>query len=416
MNKKTILIFDQVETSGGSIARAVDLANELHDFRFVFITYHHLADLYPKKLSPNVVAKRIFSFYNYQRKSAHIKKIKSLTNNKVLTFLGLKFVALLDLLNEYTVVAQTLIKTLFTKIDLVQANGGVHFLPYRLANVKNAALIYYFRHLDDFRWAEGKMLGRANDYIFVSANLMKAHLEILKTIPRNRCQVVHSPFDSQKSLGKTQASDLKFIDEVKSKGHTVILHPARICHDKGQHIAIDAIIKLKNTHPNLALIFAGSFEDDSENSYERLLMQKVAEHKLSDRVLFIGHRNDVLQILSSVDIALQTPIWFEALGGSLIEAMQLGVLTISADVGGTSEAVIHQQTGLLFPPGDSDALAELLSQIAENQIDTKALAQKGKEHAYQNWGAMLIQEKMRNIYSDAIATFENRKEINNGNR
>jgi glycosyltransferase involved in cell wall biosynthesis len=409
MNKKTILIFDQVESAGGSIARAVDLANELQDFQFIFITYHPLANLYPKKLADHVVAKRIFSLYNYQRKSAHIKKLRALTQNKLLTFFGLKCIALLDLMNQYSVVIQALIKIWSIKIDLVQGNGGVHFLPYRLAEVKKSALLYYFRHLDDYRWAEGKMLDRANDYIFVSSNLMKAHLALLQKVPRDRCQVVHSPFDSQKSLINAQPSDLKFIHDLKSKGRIVIFHPARICHEKGQHVAIDAIIKLKNTHPNLALIFAGSFEDGGNDGYEQLLKQKVQEHQLSDRVLFIGHRSDVLQILQHVNVALQTPIWFEALGGSLIEAMQLGVLTVSADVGGTNEAVIHQKTGLLFTPGDSDELAKLLAQIADHQIDTNTLAQAGKEHAYKNWGAELIQAKMNTIYSDAITTFENRK-------
>jgi len=410
MDKKTILIFDQVETSGGSIARAVDLANELKDFQFVFITYHPLENLYHKALSNHIVAKRVFSFYNYQRKQAHIKKVKTLTSNKLMTFFGLKLVALMDLINEYSVVAQTLIKTFSIKIDLVQANGGVHPLPYRLAEFKKAALIYYFRHLDDYRWAEGKMLDRANDYIFVSFNLMQAHLALLQKVPRERCQVVHSPFDSQKSLAKAKPSDLQFIQELKTKGHIVILHAARICHDKGQHIAIDAIIKLKDMHPNLTLILAGSFEDDGNNEYEQTLRQKIQEHQLSDRVLLVGHRDDVLQILQHVDIALQTPLWFEALGGSLVESMQLGVLTISSDIGGTSEAVIHKQTGLLFSPGDSDELANLISQIMENRIDTKALAEAGKEHAYKKWGAELIQEKMRFIYSDAIATFESRKE------
>ena len=410
MNKKTILVFDQVETSGGSIARAVDLANELQDFQFIFINYHPLQSLYNKPLSNHVIAKRVFSFYNYQRKSAHIKKIKDITRNKLVRFAGLKFIALLDLLNEYSVVMQALAKTLFVKIDLIQANGGVHFLPYKLANAKKAALIYYFRHLDDYRWAEGKMLGRANDYIFVSANLMKAHLDLLQTIPRDRCQVVHSPFDSEKSLAKTTASDLKFIQELKAKGYMVILHAARICHDKGQHIAIDAIIKLKDKHPYIALVLAGSFENDGDDAYEKLLRRKIQEHQLSDRVVLIGHRNDVLHLLQYADIALQTPLWFEALGGSLIEAMQLGVLTVTSDTGGTSEAVIHQKTGLLFPPGDTDELVNLLCQIAEGHIDTKALAQAGKQHAYNNWGAELIQNKMRTIYSDAIAAFEKRNE------
>lgn len=412
MNKKTILIFDQVESSGGSIARAVDLANELQDFQFIFITYHPLAKLYNKTLASNIVAKKVFSFYNFQKKYSHTKKLKEITSNKLLNFFGLKFIALMDLINEYSVVAQTLIKTFSVKISLIQANGGVHFLPYRLAEIKKTALLYYFRHLDDYRWAEGKVLNRANDYIFVSSAVMHAHLDLLKSVPKDRCQVIHSPFDSQKALiDSPKKSDSQFIQDLKDQGYFVILHAARICHSKGQHIAVDAIIKLKDKYPQVALLLAGSFDDEDNHAYEYALRNAIDKNELSDRVLLIGHRNDVLHLLKYADIALQTPIWFEALGGSLIESMQLGVLTISADIGGTSEAVIHGRTGLLFPPADSDQLSQLISQIIDGNIDKNSISQAGKEHAYKNWGAPLIQEKMRTVYINAIAKYERKKSL-----
>jgi glycosyltransferase involved in cell wall biosynthesis len=402
---KTILIFDQAESAGGSIARAVDLANQMQDFQFVFITYHPLDKLYNTETASNIVAKRIYSFYNYQKKYAHLESLKRKTKNKLLIYAGIKLIALADFINECSVTSQALIKIRSIKIDLVQANGGVHYLPYRLAELRKAALIYYFRHLDDYRWAAGKMLGRASEFVFVGANLMQRHLALLN-LPFEKCNLVHSPFDAQKALAKASKSDLAFLYDLKNKGYFVILQAARVCREKGQHVSIDALIKLKDSYPNIALILAGEFAHKATTDYQHELHKKVTDNQLADRVLFIGQRKDILQLVHASDMALQSPLWFEALSGSLIEAMQLGVLTVSANMGGASEAIIHNQTGLLFTAGDSEELAQLISRILEKQIDTKLLAEAGREHAYRYWKSETVQQQMRTIYCRAIAKFD----------
>lgn len=405
---KTIVIFDQAENAGGSIARAVDLANQLLEFRFVFITYHPLPKLYSATTAGNITAKRVYSFYNYQKKYAHLRLLKSKTKNKLLAYIGIKLIAVADFINEHSVLAQALIKTYSTKIDLVQANAGVHFLPYRLAKAKKAALIYYFRHLDDYRWAVGKMLARANEFIFVGANLMQRHLALLD-LPSEKCSLVHSPFDAQGALAKATKSDLQFLYDLKEGGNFIIVQAARICHEKGQHISIDALIKLKDSHPNIALVVAGEVTPDGGAEYQRKLHQKIQENNLEDRVLFIGQRNDILQMLQIADMALQAPLWFEALSGSLIEAMQLGVVTVSADMGGAAEAITHLKTGLLFTAGSSEELAELIAQVIEKKIDTEAIAEAGQEHACEHWNPLGIQQQMRSIYSRALIDFDNKR-------
>jgi len=408
---KTILIFDQAETAGGSIARAVDLANEMNDLKFIFITYHPLKSLYKNKVLPNIVSKYVYSFYNYQKKSAHIALLKSKIKNQTLIFAGVKIIALLDFINECSVTTQALIKTLFHKIDLVQANGGVHFLPYRLANIRKAALIYYFRHLDDYRWASGSMLDRASDFVFVGKNLMNRHLTLLN-INKEKCHVVHSPFDAEKKLDDKSDESLQFLLDLKKDGYYVIVQAARICQEKGQHVSLDAVINLKDTHPKIALIFAGESEPTiKDNKYEYELRSKIDNHQLTNRVLLVGQRTDVLQLVKYADIALQSPLWFEALSGSLIEAMQLGVLTISADIGGASEAIIHNQTGLLFTAGDSENLAQLIKQVLESGVNIASIIKNGKEHAIQHWNPEIIQRKMRAIYFHSMEEFAGKKEF-----
>lgn len=408
MTIKTILIFDQAESAGGSIARAVDLANEMQDFQFIVITYHPLNALYNGEVAGNITAKRVFSFYNYHKKQTHTGWLRRKTSNKMLTLIGLKLIALTDFINECSLLVQSLAKTYRYRIDLIQANGGVHLLPYRLAKVKSAALIYYFRHLDDYRWAIGKMLDRASEFVFVGAMLKQRHLELLK-LPEAKCNLVHSPFNSQHALAKTTVHDLGFLHELKRKGYFVILQAARICHEKGQHISIDALIKLKDSHPKIALIIAGAFEKNDAQHYQQLLRNKVQEHQLEDRVLLIGQRDDVLRLLTVADMALQSPLWFESLSGALIEAMQMGVLTVSADMGGATEAITHNKTGLLFPAGDSTALAQLIAQTVEKKIDAAQLADAGQQHAYAHWNSAAIQQQMRAIYLRAFAEFTQRK-------
>jgi glycosyltransferase involved in cell wall biosynthesis len=405
---KTILTFDQAEGAGGSIARAIDLAKEMQDFKFIFITYHPLATLYNSELTSNITAKHVFSFYNYQKKQAHIELLRRKTSDTLLTHIGLKLIALADFINETSVLVQSLVKTYGYKVDLIQANGGVHFLPYRLAAVKNAPLIYYFRHLDDYRWAAGKMLDRASEFVFVGANLKQRHMELLK-LREDKCHLVHSPFDSQKAFAKTPEHDLEFLYELKRKGYFVILQAARVCHEKGQHISVDALIKLKNSHPRIALIIAGTFERNDTQHYQQLLRGKIQAHQLEDRVLLIGQRDDVLRLLTIADMALQAPLWFESLSGALIEAMQMGVLTVSADMGGAPEAIKHNKTGLLFPAGDSTVLAQLIVQVIEKKIDAAQIAKAGQQHAYAEWKSSVIQQQMRAIYLHAFAEFANRK-------
>jgi glycosyltransferase involved in cell wall biosynthesis len=407
VTKKTILIFDQAESAGGSIARAVDLANQMKDFQFVVITYHPLGRLYNGETENNISAKHVLSFYNYQKKHRHIEWLRHKTRNRAINYIGLKLIAFMDLINECSVLIQCLVKTRHSTIDLVQANGGVHFLPYRVAKLKNAALIYYFRHLDDYRWAKGAKLNRASEFVFVGEGLKQRHLELLQ-LPEDKCSLVHSPFDAQNAIIKTPEHDLGFLHELKREGYFVILQAARICHEKGQHISIDALIRLKESHPKIALIIAGELEQDNAFQYHQLLRNKIHEHHLADRILFIGQRDDVLRLLSLADMALQTPLWFEALSGALVEAMQMGVLTISADIGGASEVITHSKTGLLFPAGDSETLAELIAQVVEKKIDVVQLALAGKKHAHEQWNPTAIQQQMQLIYLRAIDEYASR--------
>jgi glycosyltransferase involved in cell wall biosynthesis len=86
-------------------------------------------------------------------------------------------------------------------------------------------------------------------------------------------------------------------------------------------------------------------------------------------VHFLGSRNDVPDLISTFDVAVISSL-SEGFSNTILEYMASARPVVATMVGGNPEAVRHGETGLLVPPGDSQALAAAIGTI----LDDKALA------------------------------------------
>jgi glycosyltransferase involved in cell wall biosynthesis len=99
-----------------------------------------------------------------------------------------------------------------------------------------------------------------------------------------------------------------------------------------------------------------------DRSYLGELQQYAERLGVADRVIFTGLRTDVPTLLASVNVSVM-PSLNEALSNVLLESMAAGAPTVATRVGGTPEAVVDGQTGLLVPPADADALATAIIRL-----------------------------------------------------
>ena len=125
---------------------------------------------------------------------------------------------------------------------------------------------------------------------------------------------------------------------------------------KGLPVLIEALAKARTRLP-IRLVIAGEFWED-----ESIYRDQVARLGLNDAVRFYNAyvpNNDMATFFAAADIVALP----------YLEATQSGVVQwsyafekpiIATSVGGLPEAVIHEQTGLLVPPGDAQALAEAM--------------------------------------------------------
>jgi glycosyltransferase involved in cell wall biosynthesis len=136
-----------------------------------------------------------------------------------------------------------------------------------------------------------------------------------------------------------------------------ILCVGHIAFRKGQDLLARAFAKIATRFPNWKLLFIGNVaERDCGTEIEEL-----AAH-FPDQISMLGQRGDILCHMQKAAIFVQ-PSFFEGLLLALHEAMASGCACIASRIGGNTELIEHEKTGLLSLVGDVDALASDLERL-----------------------------------------------------
>jgi glycosyltransferase involved in cell wall biosynthesis len=122
-------------------------------------------------------------------------------------------------------------------------------------------------------------------------------------------------------------------------------------------------------HAHLLIVGDGPLRAQVEQWVQSLALQ--------NHVHLLGMRRDVPQILAATNIFVLSSRGWEGLPLTVLEAMASSLPVVASDVGGTREAVINQQTGYLFPPGDMVALADHLQTLASDPALAQQMGQRG---------------------------------------
>jgi glycosyltransferase involved in cell wall biosynthesis len=99
---------------------------------------------------------------------------------------------------------------------------------------------------------------------------------------------------------------------------------------------------------------------------------------LKDRVTFVGEadRTRVRELLAGCELLVLSS-WSEGLPIVALEAMASGKAVIGTEVGGIPEIVADGDTGLLVPPGDTDALSKAILRLLDDPEARGAMGRSG---------------------------------------
>jgi glycosyltransferase involved in cell wall biosynthesis len=156
-----------------------------------------------------------------------------------------------------------------------------------------------------------------------------------------------------------------------TRGQLCIGVIGRLSQQKGHIDLLEAMQIIHQSVPaDLFIIGSGELEKD--------LRETVMQGGLQDRVHFLGSRNDVFDIMASLDLVVSSS-WWEGFPTVLLEAMALGVPVVATDVSGSRELIRTGETGVLVPPHSPGRLAEAIVWMLAHPEEAHAMAERGRQ-------------------------------------
>lgn len=171
---------------------------------------------------------------------------------------------------------------------------------------------------------------------------------------------------------------------------------------KGHEDFLDAARTIAGRLPTARFVLAGEGIMDGGVKYRQRLMDECrADDLLRDRVLFVGNHRDVPSLLAASDVAVQCSLT-ENLGGT-IEALLMERPVVATRVGGMPEAVRDEETGLLVPPANPDALAAAILRLLADRISGAAWGRAGRKRMLERFTAARTANDIDALYRGLAA-------------
>lgn len=166
---------------------------------------------------------------------------------------------------------------------------------------------------------------------------------------------------------------------------------SRLCKLKGSYDLVPAVEKAKTLVPDIKLYIAGDGEDAQ-------IKALVEEKNLQENIEVVGWvdfagKMELLKQCATVVL----PSYFEGLPMSILEGMACGKAIISTTVGSIPE-VVKAENGILFEPGDVDALADAMVRCAQNPQLLQAMAACNIRAIAEHYSMEAMHQKLAELY------------------
>jgi glycosyltransferase involved in cell wall biosynthesis len=210
-------------------------------------------------------------------------------------------------------------------------------------------------------------------------------------VPESKIEVVLPGLDLDAFGGTDQRSQVRAELGVEDSEH-LVLFVGRLRAVKGVEYGIRAFTKAFTRHPHLKLALAG---EGDQRSYLESLSEELG---IRDNVEFLGPRKDLAQVLSACDSVIM-PSLTEGFPRVAIEAMASSKPVIATHVGGVPEAIIHNQSGILVPAKDIEAMADAIISVATNSELANRLGLAARKRTEQHFAASSYVARLDDMYT-----------------
>lgn len=162
---------------------------------------------------------------------------------------------------------------------------------------------------------------------------------------------------------------------------------------KGHEIFFDAIRRLRESGRHFQYVVVGG------GAPVEVFANMAESHGVGECVNFTGHREDVADVLRSLNVLCIPSFKHEGVPQIGLQALASGTPVIGSDCGGIPEIILDGSTGRTFPSGDSAALAARISEAIDKPEETQRLSQAGRALVERRHSLEIMMDRLDDLYT-----------------
>ncbi|MEM6284436.1 MAG: glycosyltransferase family 4 protein [Chloroflexota bacterium] len=279
------------------------------------------------------------------------------------------------------------------QIDVIHSD--YHTLPWALPAARRAGIPcvwtcmgWWFRP----KWWQREFF-RGVDVVFAHSEAIKrGFLGRAPFMPPESIEITYPGVDTVRFNPRVDGSAVR--EQIGAEGCQVVVMVGRFQSVKGHETFIQMAARVLQRLPRTHFIIAGeNIQSGRDSGYKQRILERVGRsRRMSTRIHFLGHRNDVEVVMAAADVVV-TPSHFESFGVVNVEAMAAGKPVVSTNRGGPTETVVDGVTGFLVPPKDPDAMATRVIELLYSDDTRRSFGTAGRMRAQQVFSADAVAER-----------------------
>lgn len=244
-------------------------------------------------------------------------------------------------------------------------------------------MTYYLAEKIAARWTDGIITINEEDYEIAMRKFKSKETQIFKVNGVGLDLNLYKTLSEEEKKEKRQELSI-------SEEEFVIIMIAELNENKNQIQLIKAIELLKEECPNIKVMFVG--EGDKLNE----LKEEAVLREISDKVLFLGFRTDINELINISDIGVLLS-YREGLPRNIMEIMATGKAVICTDIRGNNDLIKDNVNGYLVDVNDIEGTYKKIVMAIENREKLNEFGRKSRE-IIEEYSIHKILKDMAKIY------------------
>jgi len=274
--------------------------------------------------------------------------------------------------------------------------GRMARVPVRVSTIHNSVYHYNVSALHQYFYSAAERLTlRWCDRIIAVSEGIAQELRCRYGLPAARITVVPNGVDPERLVSSTSRRQIRPQLGVAPDA-TVLLQVGRLTPQKGYDVLFEAVARIADRYPGLAVLAVG------EGPLRAQLEEQARRLKIDGVVHFLGHREDVADLLNMADLVTLASR-SEGMPYTLLEAMGSGRAVVATRIGGIEEVIRQEGTAVLVPTEDAAALATAIAGLLDDPDGAAQMGASAREYIMQNHTAAGMLVQVQAIYQDLLA-------------